>query len=141
MNIAALMIIAFASGQAPQPFPPNAALQLITHDAKDWQGDVACISVDDRDPSPDLMAEIKEVMPLAAPQSECTPPDRYVVHRPSGKHAAIISISNFRKISSTTATAAYAVDSGPLAGNWYVAKFIFSKRIWKYVSIEMYMSS
>lgn len=141
MNIAFLMIIAMTSGQAPQPFPSNAALQLITHDAKDWKGDVACISVDDRDPSPDLMARIKEVMPLAAPQSECTSPDQYVVHRPSGKHAAIISISNFKRTSSTTATATYSVDSGPLAGNWYVAKFIFSKGVWRYVSVEIYMSS
>jgi hypothetical protein len=123
------------------PFPSDALLQLITRNAKNFKSEVVCISVDGTDPSPRILATIKKSLPQAAPASECSKPDRYVVHKPSGRHATIVSASNFEQISPVTATADYSVNSGPLAGNWFIARFRLTNGTWKLVALERNMES
>jgi len=141
MNPSFLMTAALAAGNPFLPFPPEEALQLATFDANAFRNEVTCISVDGADPSAHLMAKIREAMPLAGPQSECTTPDRSVVHKPTGKHAAIISVSGYKWTSATAAVASYSINSGPQAGNWYTAKFLLSHGRWKLVAVEQYLAS
>jgi hypothetical protein len=141
MNVSFLMMFALASSHPSQPFPADAARQLITNDAKDFESGIECISVDGTDPSPSLMATIKKSLPLAAPKSECTAPSQYVIHKPSGKHVPIISVYDFKQISSTKATAQYSIDAGPLTGNWFRATFVLSGSEWKLIKVESYMES
>lgn len=138
MTLAIFLASALAS---IHPFPQDAALQLIAHDAKDLKGTIECIAIDGADPSPSLLAKIKKLLPQAAPASECTKPDQYVVHMPSGKHATVISISGFAQTSATTAAARYSVNSGPLAGNWFTATFRLTNGTWVLVALEGYMAS
>jgi len=134
-----LLLIASALASI-HPFPQEAALQLITK-AKTFKSDIVCISIDGSDPSTSLLATIRKSLPQAVPASECSKPDRYVVHKSSGRHATIVSVSDFTLTSSTTATADYSVNSGPLAGNWYIAKFRLTRGTWELMAVESYMAS
>lgn len=141
MSVSFIMILAMASSFASPPFPADAALQLVTHEVGNSGGEIVRIAIDGVDPPADLMTQIQVSLIYAVPQSECTKPDQYVLHKPSGKHATIVSVSDFKRTSATTAMAEYSVNAGPLAGSWATAKFVLLNGKWKLISVQGYMSS